>query len=82
MEEPITGLRRSVAEKTWMGSEAVNVLLVLCDLLDLVTAMNTQLAGHTHVPGPEPRPCDAGAFNANVGKASTLAEQMKSITQQ
>ncbi|MNQ98247.1 hypothetical protein D3C85_1139290 [compost metagenome] len=82
MEERITGLRRSVAEKTWMGSEGVNVLQVLCDLLDLVTAMNTQLAGHTHVPGPEPSPSDAGTFNASAGKASTLAEQMKSITQQ
>lgn len=39
MEERITGLRRSVAEKAWMGSEGMNALQILCDLLDLVTAM-------------------------------------------
>ncbi|CAI8990447.1 Phage_base_V domain-containing protein [Pseudomonas sp. IT-196MI5] len=80
MEERITGLRRSVAEKTWMGSEGVNVLQVLCDLLDLVTAMNTQLAGHTHVPGPAPSPSDAGAFTDNAAQATTLVGQLKPIT--
>ncbi|OEC32715.1 hypothetical protein SAMN05216600_11825 [Pseudomonas cuatrocienegasensis] len=39
---------------TWLGSEGVNVLQVVCDLIDLVQAMNTQLAAHTHVPGPTP----------------------------
>lgn len=80
MEERITGLRRSVAEKTWMGSEGVNVLQILCDLLDLVTAMNTQLAGHTHVPGPAPSPSDAGAFTDNAAQASALVGQLKPIT--
>ena len=80
MEERITGLRRSVAEKTWMGSEGVNVLQVLCDLLDLVTAMNTQLAGHTHVPGPAPSPSDAGAFTDNAAHATALVGQLKPIT--
>ena len=80
MEERITGLRRSVAEKTWMGSEGVNVLQVLCDLLDLVTAMNTQLAGHTHSPGPTPSPDDAAAFTANAAQATALADQLKPIT--
>ncbi|PNB72479.1 hypothetical protein C1X64_19830 [Pseudomonas sp. GW456-E7] len=80
MEERITGLRRSVAEKTWMGSEGVNVLQVLCDLLDLVTAMNTQLAGHTHVPGPAPSPSDAGAFTDNAAQATTLVGLLKPIT--
>jgi len=80
MEERITGLRRSVAEKTWMGSEGVNVLQVLCDLLDLVTAMNTQLAGHTHVPGPAPSPSDAGAFTDNAAQATALVGQLKPIT--
>ena len=80
MEERITGLRRSVAEKTWMGSEGVNVLQILCDLLDLVTAMNTQLAGHTHVPGPTPSPSDAGAFTDNAAQANALAGRLKTIT--
>lgn len=80
MEERITGLRRSVAEKTWIGSEGVNVLQVLCDLLDLVTAMNTQLAGHTHVPGPAPSPSDAGAFIDNAAQANALVGLLKPIT--
>lgn len=80
MDERITGLRRSVAEKTWMGSEGVNVLQVLCDLLDLVTAMNAQLAGHTHVPGPEPSPSDVSAFNDNAAQATALLGQLKPIT--
>jgi len=80
MEERITGLRRSVAEKTWMGSEGVNVLQILCDLLDLVTAMNTQLASHTHVPGPAPSPSDAGAFTDNAAQATTLVGLLKPIT--
>jgi hypothetical protein len=80
MEERITGLRRSVAQKTWMGSEGVNALQILCDLLDLVTAMNTQLAGHTHVPGPAPSPSDAGAFTDNAAQATALVGQLKPIT--
>lgn len=80
MQEKIAGLRRSVADKTWLGSEGVNVLQILCDLLDLVEAMNTQLAGHTHVPGPAPSLVDAGAFMENVGKAILLAAQLKPIT--
>ena len=79
MEERITGLRRSVAEKTWMGSEGVNAFQILCDLLDLVTAMNTQLAGHTHVPGPAPSPSDVGAFTDNAAQANALVAQLKPI---
>jgi len=80
MQERIQGIRRSVAPQTWLGSEGVNVLQVLCDLLDLVEAMNTQLAGHTHVPGPTPSPGDASGFNAKAGTAATLAGKLKPIT--
>lgn len=45
MEEQIQGLRRSVAKvsqhleapRTWIGSKHLNVLQVLCDLLDIVS---------------------------------------------
>lgn len=80
MQERIQGIRRSIAPKTWLGSESVNVLQVVCDLLDLVEAMNTQLAGHTHVPGPTPSPGDASGFNAKAGTAKALAGQLKPIT--
>ncbi|AMS13788.1 hypothetical protein A3218_05560 [Pseudomonas chlororaphis] len=86
MQEQIQGLRRSVAAvsqrlqapKTWLGSESVNVLQILGDLLDLVQEMNTQLAGHTH--GPTPPPGNAAAFAADAAKAAGLAAKLKPIT--
>lgn len=86
--ERIQGMRESVtavsqrlqAPKTWVGSGGVNVLQVLCDLIDLVEAMNTQLAAHTHVPGPTPSPTDAGQFNAKAAQALLLAGKLKPIT--
>ena len=80
MQERIEGIRRSIAPQTWLGSEGVNVLQVVCDLIDLVQAMNTQLAAHTHVPGPTPSPTDAAQFNAKAAQALLLAGQLKPIT--
>ncbi|MGX5221224.1 hypothetical protein ACVTMO_21610 [Pseudomonas segetis] len=80
MHERIKGIRRSIAPQTWLGSEGVNMLQVLCDLIDLVEQMNTQLAGHTHVPGPAPSPADAAGFAAKAGTATALAGQLKPIT--
>lgn len=86
MEEQIQGLRRSVAKasqhlqapKTWLGSEGVNVLQVLCDLLDLVQEMNAQLASHTH--GPTPVPSNAAAFTQAGSSALLMGAKMKPIT--
>lgn len=55
MQEKIQGLRRSVAgisqqlqaPKNWIGSSSVNLFQVVCDMLDLLQQMNTQLAAHT-----------------------------------
>lgn len=86
MEERIQGLRNSVvavsqrmvAPKTWLGSEGVNVLQVLCDLLDLVHQMNVELAGHTH--GPTPPPGNSVAFSNGSVKAISLSKNLKPIT--
>lgn len=80
LNERIQGLRRSVAATTWLGSTSVNALQILCDLLDLVEQMNTQLASHTHVPGPSPSPSDAAGFTAKATNAAQLATQLKPIT--
>ena len=80
MQERIEGIRRSIAPQTWLGSEGVNVLQVLCNLIDLVEAMNTQLAAHTHAPGPTPNPTDAAKFNAKATQALLLAGKLKPIT--
>lgn len=88
MQEQIQGLRQSVsgisqrlqAPKTWLGSESVNVLQVLCDLLDLVQKMNTQLAAHTHLPGPTPSPTDASAFTNMASNALLMVQTLKAVT--
>lgn len=75
MEERIEGLRKSVAAvslqmiapTSHVGSESVNIFQVVCDLLDLVQQMNTQLASHTH--GPTPPPSNAAAFTADAAQA-------------
>lgn len=87
LQEQIQGLRTSVAgasqrlqaPKTWLGSEGVNVLQVLCDLLDLVEKMNIQLAAHTHMPGPPPSPADTTVFTASGEAAKQLLFKLKPI---
>ncbi|WP_100633121.1 hypothetical protein [Pseudomonas qingdaonensis] len=86
MQERIQGLRRSIssvsqrlqAPKTWLGSEEVNVLQMVCDLLDLVQEMNIQLASHTH--GPTPVPSNAAAFTGSAAAAVLIGGKLKPIT--
>jgi uncharacterized protein involved in type VI secretion and phage assembly len=78
LQERIEGARRSIAPTTWLGSESVNVLQVLCDLIDLVTQMNTELAGHVH--GPSPVPANAATFIENAGTGLQLTGQLAPIT--
>lgn len=88
MQERIEGLRKSItkisqryqAPLTWIGSEGVNVLQVLLDLINLVQQMNTQLASHTHVPGPNPSPADAQGFTTKAATAQLLAGKLAPIT--
>lgn len=67
-----------VAPKTWLGSEGVNVQQVLCDLLELVQQMNSQLAGHTH--GPTPVPGNAAAFTVNSVDAQKMLSKVQAVT--
>lgn len=86
LQERIQGIRKIVvgvsqriqAPKTWLGSEGVNVLQVLCDLLDLVQEMNVQLAGHVH--GPTPPPSNAASFNQGAATSLILVNKLKPIT--
>ncbi|WP_152219709.1 hypothetical protein [Pseudomonas sp. SCB32] len=80
MREQIQGVRRSVASTTWLGSEGVNALQILCSLIDLVEQLATQLASHAHVPGPAPTPSDAAQFSAKAAQAALLGGQLKPIT--
>ncbi|KIQ61097.1 hypothetical protein [Pseudomonas fluorescens] len=87
MQEQIQGLRRSVsavsqhlqAPRTWLGSGSVNVLQVLCDLIDLVDQMNIQLAVHVHASSPPPT--NAAAFTSASANAKLQAAKLKPITE-
>jgi len=86
MQERIQGVRKSVAAvsqrlvapKTWVGSAETNVLQVLCDLLDIVQQMNSQLASHTH--GPTPIPGNSVEFSINAGAAASLNRILEMMT--
>lgn len=76
--ERIKGSRRSLAAKTWLGSEGVNVLQVLVDLIDLVVQMNTDIAEHVHQSSPPPT--NAAAFAGHAVAGTRLNGQLKPIT--
>lgn len=86
MEERIQGMRESVAAvnqrlvapKTWLGSERINVLQLLCDLLDLVQQMNEQISTHTHVGLA--RPTNFDAFDRSAMNTGLLNAKLKIIT--
>ncbi|EKT4493998.1 hypothetical protein QEM27_001705 [Pseudomonas putida] len=86
MQEQIQGLRHTVARvsqhmqapKTWLGSENVNVLQVLCDTLDLIEQLAGQVASHVH--GSSPAPATAAAFTSDAVKAAALSTPLKVIT--
>lgn len=86
MQEKIAGMRNSVAgmsqrliaPKNHVGSQGVNIFQVLCDTLDLVQQLATELASHTH--GPSPTPTQAAAFAADAAKAVVLSTPLKAVT--
>ena len=86
MQEKIAGLRKSVAgasqrlvaPKNHVGSEGVNIFQVLCDTLDLIEQMATELASHTH--GPSPVPKQAAAFATDAVKAKLLSATLGAVT--
>lgn len=86
MAERIQGLRESItsesqrlqAPKSWVGSSGVNIFQVLCETLDLLQEMNSQIAGHVH--GSSPVPGNAAAFTADAAKALLLSTKLKAVT--
>ena len=87
MQERIQGLRQSVVDvsqsfqspKNWIGSKEVNLFKVVCETLDLLREMNTQLAAHTH--GPTPPPANSNNFEAAAVIATQLNSKLQPITQ-
>lgn len=87
MSERIQGLRESIskesqrlqAPKSWVGSGNVNIFKVLCDTLDLLQEMNTQIAAHVHPQLGAP-PTNAAAFIADASKANILSMALNAVT--
>jgi len=87
MQEKIAGLRRSVAgisqqliaPKNHVGSEGINIFRVLCDALDLLQDMNTQIAAHVHAQLGQP-PVNAAVFTADAVEAALLSAKLGSVT--
>ncbi|WP_431078089.1 hypothetical protein [Pseudomonas siliginis] len=88
MQERIEGFKQTIASqsqryespRTWIGSTDLNVLQLLCDLIDIVGRMNIQLAAHTHLPGPTPSPTDALMFTTSASETTLLFNKLMSIT--
>jgi hypothetical protein len=55
------------------------VLQVLCEVIDLIEQMNTQLASHNH--GPTPALNNAAAFGNHSANANALAGNLKRIAE-
>lgn len=78
MQEKIQGLRKSVAEvsqrlqapQTWIGSDNVNALQIVIDLIGLVERISIQIATHTHSSGSVP------SNNAEFEHSALLAHEM------
>jgi hypothetical protein len=87
MHERIEGLRESLsgfsqhlqAPRTWLGSESVNVLQLMGQLIDLVENMNGQLASHVHSQIGQP-PTNASVFTADATQAAALSAKLRPIT--
>ncbi|WP_445354928.1 hypothetical protein ACJJI5_18820 [Microbulbifer sp. EKSA008] len=64
--------------KVWLGSESLNVLKVLEDLIGVVSALAGTLATHTH-PSNGKKPDQDAAINGHKSSADSLESQLKPI---
>ncbi|WP_118987586.1 phage tail sheath family protein [Photorhabdus sp. CRCIA-P01] len=77
LTEKITGIRRSVAgaheligSSVRLGSDSINVLTLLTDILDVVDELAKATATHTH--SNTGAPTNSGNLSAIAGKTRTL----------
>jgi hypothetical protein len=72
--------QRLRAPNNWIGSDAVNLFQVVCELLELVQHMKAQLAVHIHVPGSLPSPANSPSLTRKAAIARGLSDSSKAIT--
>lgn len=58
--------------------ESINIFRVLCDTLDLLEQMASQIVSHVH--GSSPPPTTAAAFAADAAKAAILSTELAVVT--
>ncbi|WP_143728910.1 hypothetical protein [Microbulbifer sp. GL-2] len=89
LKEQIGNIRESVAKvrqtikvkdggKVWLGSESLNVLKVLEDLIGVVSALAATLATHSH-PGNGQKPTQEAAINGHKSNADSLKSQLSAV---
>ncbi len=87
MQETIQGVRESISEvsqrlkapRSWLGSESVNVLNILIEMLDLIEKMNGDLSVHVHLPASPPS--SSTNYIEFAKETKKLRNQMESITE-
>lgn len=85
MQERIEDLRMSMAgnsqclqaPRTWIGSEKVNVLQILCNLLELVEQMIFHVSSHMHETNAVPN--NTVAFTQIATSTAGLATQLRGV---
>ncbi len=89
LKEQIGNIRESVAKvrqtikvkdggKVWLGSESLNVLKVLEDLIGVVSAPAGTLATHPH-PGNRQKPTQEAAINGHKSSTDGLKSQLSAV---
>jgi hypothetical protein len=86
MHESINGVRKGVADisqsfcspKTWLGSDDLNVLELLCELISLIGEMNVDIANHFHSAGSEPS--NADVFLKGFEESGRLLVKLRAVT--
>lgn len=77
-ESVIIGSQKLIAAKTWLGTEEINVLQVLHELIELVESMNKKVAEHVHSASPPPN--SAALFIADANSAAILSSKIKTLS--
>lgn len=78
IKESVAGTQQKIIAPTiWIGSESINILLLLTETLDLIGDLAGQLANHTH---PQiPPPINSAAITSVKQSASRLKDKYNPI---
>lgn len=78
LEAKAVELAKVQGQTVWLGSDSVNAVQILLDLIGIVKDTNGALASHTHKGAP---PDQAGGFSGFKSNAEGLANELSPITE-